>query len=200
MVLLEGDFFALGPSGRSFLKHWPRLKQAFDNAAFDSVFQWSKHTGEDLYGPIPGPWHAGVIVIRPQLHKMLMDEVKANNIELVCNAKVVRYFETDGRAGVETADGKEIQADVVIAADGIHSRSWRHIVGTKEEPQSSGHSVFRTAMPTSHAFKNQLVKDKFGPESHGGKDVVWFFLGPNTHAICTIGKETTCWALFHPVS
>ncbi len=176
------------------------MKRAFDDAAQRSVYRWSKHTGENLFGPIPGPYQAGVIIIRPLLYKMLVEEVEANKIELICNTKVEEYFEENNQAGVTTSDGRKFLADVVIAADGVHSRSWRHVAGSKEEPQSTGHSVFRTAMPTSHAFKNDLVKNTFGPGSHGGKEVVWFFIAPNTHAICTIGKDTTCWALFHSVS
>lgn len=41
----HGDFFALGPSGTEFLKYWPRLKKQFDEAAFDAVALYSKHTG-----------------------------------------------------------------------------------------------------------------------------------------------------------
>lgn len=189
----------LGPSGTGFLQHWPHLQEQYLNAVHSSVYRWSKYTGKDIYGPIPEAWQSGLVIIRPRLHEILMREVEAIGIELVCNTKVIKYFEEEHQAGVETDDGRQFRADVVVAADGIHSRSWQLVVGTKEEPISSGYAVFRTAMPTSHAFENPLVKDKFGPDNNNGKDVVWFFLGPNTHAICVFGKETTCWAMFHQV-
>lgn len=145
------------------------------------------------------PSSAGVMQIRPVLHKILMEEVRAHGMNLICNAKVVEYFEDERQGGVKLADGSIMVADVVVAADGTHSRSWRLVTGSKAEPKSSGHSLFRTAMPTSLAFESPLVREKFGPHLHEGKDVVWFFLADNTHAICVVGKQTTCWALFHPV-
>lgn len=62
-------------------------------------------------------------MIRPLLHKMMMDEVKEHHITLLCNSKV-RYLEHGNKAGVETKDGTKLTADVIVAADGVHSKSW----------------------------------------------------------------------------
>jgi NAD(P)H-nitrite reductase large subunit len=46
---------------------------------------------------------------------MLMDEVKANEIEVLYNAKVIDYTGDDDKGGVILADGRRISADVVVA-------------------------------------------------------------------------------------
>jgi 2-polyprenyl-6-methoxyphenol hydroxylase-like FAD-dependent oxidoreductase len=47
-------------------------------------------------------------------------------------AKAVDYFETDIEGGAVLENGETFSTDVVVAADGIRSRSWQLISGTKE--------------------------------------------------------------------
>lgn len=58
--------------------------------------------------------------------------------------RVLRYYETETRAGVETDEGEVFEADIVIAADGIGSKS-QAIVGGKVRAASSGRAMWRVS-------------------------------------------------------
>lgn len=57
---------------------------------------------------------------------------------------------------MKLSNSEILYADLIIAADGIRSKSWT--VVTNEEPKtySSGSAIFRCAYPTSHAMKSLL--------------------------------------------
>jgi 2-polyprenyl-6-methoxyphenol hydroxylase-like FAD-dependent oxidoreductase len=85
---------------------------------------------------------------------------------------VIDYFEHDEKAGVILEDGSKLVADVVVAADGIGSRSWNIVSGFKETPSSSDFAMFRATYPAEHALKRPLVAEKFGDDPEKGFIIV----------------------------
>ena len=161
------------------------------------------HEGEHL----GGPWPVGTMdaiptpLSRRKLIELLYEFAASLGIPVSFGQRVVRYFEdvADARAGVVTASGKRHVAQLVVAADGVASVSSQLILGTDSKPQSSGYAVFRTAFPTQIAHQNEDVAKNY-PVLEDGTDDVRLYLGPNTHAITLISKETTTWLLTHQVS
>ena len=117
---------------------------------------------EQLFG---APYYT---VLRADLHSSLLERLPEGIMhlgfrctEVVERAEdVVLYF----------ADGSSAAADVVIGADGIHSRVRELLV--RDKPRYSGQSIYRALVPADRlAF--------LGTEP---KVVLW--LGPGKHCIC----------------
>jgi salicylate hydroxylase len=84
----------------------------------------------------------------------------------------VNAVEQDARgADVVLADGRRVQADVVIAADGVNSRIRRQLVGEDDAPVFSGTVVYRGLVPREDAVGIE-------PES-----VHRYWVGPHRHSV-----------------
>ena len=90
---------------------------------------------------------ASVFAYRPQLAKQLIDAAVESGVELRTGVKVtsVDVWETT----LTLADGETVSADLIIAADGLHSVIRPYIIdSTKYYPTaSSGHNAFRFMVP-----------------------------------------------------
>ena len=71
--------------------------------------------------------------------------------------EVVEYVEDEGRAGVVVRDGNAHYADVVIAADGMSSRSSKIVLGHEVRARPSGDAIFRAAFPVDPSFSGQIL-------------------------------------------
>lgn len=80
--------------------------------------------------------HLPTPVSRPKLIAALYGFVKLLGIPVTFGKKVVDYRESleDSRAGVVAEQGEKFEADLVIAADGMGSISWKQTGRNVEEP------------------------------------------------------------------
>lgn len=107
--------------------------------------------------------------------------------------RVVEYFEDPDRgvAGVVTDHGERAEADVVLAADGVNSRSQDIVMPNGNNGRRSGRSVYRSTYPLELAMADPPNKEFFGPRDGKYPDVgAW--LGPDTHlvALCHFDKDS----------
>ena len=104
----------------------------------------------------------GTFQMRPLVYKMFVRQVEKLGIKLEFNRRVVDYFEDErtGKGGAITDDGKRYEADVVIAADGVGSKSQK-LVGGQVRARSSGRAMWRAAFPIKHLNENPEVKEFF---------------------------------------
>ncbi|EJU03229.1 FAD/NADP-binding domain-containing protein [Dacryopinax primogenitus] len=128
---------------------------------------------------------------RGELHKILMDHAIGMGIDLRFGQQVTEYWETDDAAGV-VANGERLTADVVIGADGVHSKAREKVLGYFDKPRPSGYAVYRAWFTAKGSgidedpLSSYLVKDGdafygwIGKDVHfltssskGGKDVSW---------------------------
>jgi 2-polyprenyl-6-methoxyphenol hydroxylase-like FAD-dependent oxidoreductase len=137
----------------------------------------------------------GRIIARPALHKALMDALEAENVSIRCEAKVCRYWETDSEGGVELTNGEIIRADLVVAADGIHSKSWTLVSGVEPEIYPSGLAMFRAAFPLDHAMANPILREKWMPSDSADK--MGFFLSGKSFGIVMFGQNKASWVWQH---
>ena len=67
----------------------------------------------------------------PLFHQMLLHQLERFRIEILYSQKVVLYWESKGtgKGCVMTDQGERFEADLVLAADGLHSKSRDVVVG-----------------------------------------------------------------------
>ena len=156
---------------------------------------YHKQTGEQVAGPMPLDPSFGDLISRPALHKALMHALSDEGVEVCCGERVVRYIETSSMGGVEVASGKVLLADLVVAADGIHSKSWTVVTGVEPKIYSSGMAVFRAAFPAHHALADPGLRERWAADEQGDKYA--FFLGPASHGMMLFGKQVVSWVWVH---
>ncbi|KAI5361637.1 Putative FAD-binding domain, FAD/NAD(P)-binding domain superfamily [Septoria linicola] len=90
------------------------------------------------------PWH---LVHRGQLHSALKDRAIADGAKLTLSSRVTSV---DAEAATVTfEDGQSVQGDLIVGADGVHSKSRKSIRGGDAlTPFDSGKSAFRFLIPT----------------------------------------------------
>ena len=175
----------MGLSATRFLKHWPVMQKRYDEISLHNAWiETFKHSGEQMLKPqkVADRLHAvgldpgnapGAFQMRPLVYKMLLDQVKALGIDIQFNKRVVDYFE-NGKGGVELEDGTKLEADIVIAADGIGSKSQK-LVGGQVRARSSGRAMWRAVFPVEEMDKNPEVKEFFALQNGSDPIVRTFF-------------------------
>ena len=92
---------------------------------------------------------------------MLSDQAERIGIFVEYGKKVVEYYETDESAGITIENGEKIQADIVISADGIGSKSSIITMGRELKARSSGRAMYRAAFPVETALADPMVRERF---------------------------------------
>lgn len=80
------------------------------------------------------------------------------------------------------ADDKVMQADLIVAADGVHSKAVGHVLGDKEtQASNTGWSCMRWLVPTEEFLSDPetstMIKDsmqRFFMGAPGGGALVWY--------------------------
>lgn len=140
-----------------------------------------------LKAPLPTEFDGMPVLYsnRGLLQRLILQHATLLGIKIRYGTRVKEYFEEEGCAGV-VIDGERIQADGVIAADGIHSAARVHVIGIKQHPRTSGFAVYRTCFELGLLANDPLTKHF--AESKEDSFQVW--LGPNVHAILFILVDT----------
>jgi 2-polyprenyl-6-methoxyphenol hydroxylase-like FAD-dependent oxidoreductase len=172
-----GAGLQLAPNATRVLKKLRLLDQVLDVGVLPQRLVLADAvTGEELtaldvtdfdkrYG---GPY---VVVHRADLLSILLEACRAEpSIELVPGKAITRVEEPDPRTVlVSCADGSTFSGDVLLGADGLHSRVRKLI--DDSPPVASGYVAYRGAVPT------ELV-----PDRSADRDVV-AFLGVGLHFV-----------------
>jgi 2-polyprenyl-6-methoxyphenol hydroxylase-like FAD-dependent oxidoreductase len=174
LTIGSGDMFFMGLSATKWFDHWPEMKAEYDRISLHEAWiETFKHSGETMIKPmkvadrlratgLDPKTPPGTFQMRPLIYKMFVEQVSRVGINVDFNQKVVEYYEDTeaGKGGVITADGKRYEADMVIAADGVGSKS-QALVGGQVRAISSGRAMWRAAFPIENLDKNPEVKKFF---------------------------------------
>lgn len=184
-----GDMYFMGLSATKFFKHWPEMSEEYYSIGLHNAWiETFKHTGEQMIKPLKvadrlraqgldPDTPPGTFQMRPLVYKMFVKQVERLGVNVEFGVRVVDYFENEetGKGGVVTDDGKRYEADVVIAADGVGSKSQK-LVGGQVRARSSGRAMWRAAFPKEHLDKDPKVKEFFCMQN-GTEPIVRTFLG-----------------------
>ncbi|KAK5136524.1 hypothetical protein LTR08_002868 [Meristemomyces frigidus] len=206
-----GDMYFMGLPATRFFKHWPEMKAEYDSIGLHNAWiETYKHSGEQMVKPLyvadrlkaaglDPKTPPGTFQMRPLIYKMFVKQVQRLGVEIEFNRRVVDYFEDEatGKGGCVTDDGKRYEADVVIAADGVGSKSQK-LVGGQVRAVSSGRAMWRAAFPIENLDKDPEVKEHYtmiGPNN--SEPIVRTYLGPGTYAMTLTRPDTMIWIINH---
>lgn len=137
-----GLFLGLGVNGMRVLRDLELLDAvlAADVIATPSM-AFSSTTGKRL-GVVSNGWldsgAPSVTLMRGTLQRVLADEARRRGVEMRYGTRFVDYAETEAGVVARFEDGTEVEGDVLIGADGIHSRVRRVMTPDAPAPSYTG--------------------------------------------------------------
>lgn len=206
----------LGPSAQQHVeKTWPSVYDAALRTAADPWFSFHKVTGEKVAGPQafslkkdgvaslnddgdPAPDRV-YRVSRPKFTAALLGQVLALGVDVTFGKRAVDYFEDESKAGVILDDGSKIDADVVIAADGLGTKSHKLVNGHDIRAMSSKHSIFRTAYHADHVISDPELDRMFSLRDDGGA-VLQIWTADDVQIMVLRAPDAVQWHIMHNVS
>lgn len=141
------------------------------------------------YDDYEAKWgHPIYSVHRVDLHTQLRDlattgkeGVEGRPCEVRVRAKVVDYGEAAARGRVTTEGGEVLQADLVVAADGVHSAAVRHVLDGENVREDTGWACMRWLVPTGELLADpataRLVEEsaaRFFGAAGGAAAFIWY--------------------------
>ncbi|MFY9778038.1 MAG: FAD-dependent monooxygenase, partial [Trebonia sp.] len=111
-----------------------------------------------------------MVIHRSDLHGIFLRGCAQEGVELLTSQLVTSYENTPAGARVVLADGSSQDADVVIAADGLHSVARQQLIG--DATVNSAYVAYRAALPIDQVLGNGIVRT----------DVV-VYIGPRCHFV-----------------
>lgn len=173
-------------------KKWPGFMERARQEGFPPVYNMRKFDGTPIADFTAGdPSDPSLAIYRAKLHELLFEYAKNLGIQVEFSATAVEYFENDEQGGVVLSDGRRLTADVVVAADGVGSRSWELVAGSRDPPISSGFVMYRVTFPVAPALENPVIAAEFA----GYKDRAFLYAGPGAHIVICKSGEDICWLL-----
>ncbi|KAJ0353692.1 hypothetical protein COL154_012026 [Colletotrichum chrysophilum] len=168
-----GDVIRLGPNSYATLKEYPTMLQEWDQFAFDVETYFCQRDGKfaipkaEFEHHLPGvathviwPIRAKPTASRRDLALMFLGQCKRLGIPVTYNVNITQYSEDGkGTATAHAEDGRTFTGDVVIAADGIGSRSCGVALGKPVRAVSTGYCADRVMYSTDH-IKNAPALQK----------------------------------------
>ena len=77
-------------------------------------------------------------ILRSDLYRIVRDEAAARGIAISYGKRLVSYVDTDDQVTAHFADGTTASGDILIAADGVHSRTRAQLDPNAPAPRYSG--------------------------------------------------------------
>jgi 2-polyprenyl-6-methoxyphenol hydroxylase-like FAD-dependent oxidoreductase len=159
---------------------WPGFLERARALSGPPGFELHKFDGTFLKREIAGIEESPALEIyRKDLHNLLTSYALEQGISITYDTKVIEFFETGKEAGVLTEGGDRLAADVVVAADGVGSKSRVSIEGDTPAPISSGFVVYRCSFPTALVENNPIIAEKINSKEKS----TLLYLGPGAHIV-----------------
>ena len=111
-----------------------------------------------------------MVIHRSDLHGIFLRACAREGAELLTSQLVTSYETTGSGARVVLADGGSQDADLVIAADGLHSVARQQLIG--DGTVNSAYVAYRAALPIDQVLGNGIART----------DVV-VYIGPRCHFV-----------------
>jgi 2-polyprenyl-6-methoxyphenol hydroxylase-like FAD-dependent oxidoreductase len=188
--VFTGDNIQIQPSAILFLRHWPEMGYEIEENQYDVAMSYYKQTGELIWGPAPpmfnDPQHLegrrGFPSVnahsRTKLYRAILKQAERVGIQVEWGCKAVEYWEDldQGVGGLVLENGEKRSADIVVAADGLRTRTNTIVPGMPKDLTTSGRAIYRAAYPVEYALKDPLVREMWNFK-RDDKPIWQFWLG-----------------------
>ncbi|KAI1475009.1 hypothetical protein K445DRAFT_321711 [Daldinia sp. EC12] len=169
-----GDGVLIGPSAFTTLHHYPSMLKEYDEISQDVYMTFAGRDGTPIMPPQELEWNReGAAVTgayplrvksllgRPELAELLLSQCKRLGIPITYGITIEKYEEdiVKKNATATTPDGRRFTADVVIAADGLGTKSHALTLGHPVRAFKTGYVVYRVMYSTDHLKDAPVSKD-----------------------------------------
>jgi 2-polyprenyl-6-methoxyphenol hydroxylase-like FAD-dependent oxidoreductase len=199
-----GDFVGIGTSATRQFKKWPGMAETYSSIVYRPAM--NMYTAEGVF--VGGPFELSeeshyrpVPVSRPKLITALYDYAISLGILVTFGHRVVDYEESSNanRAWAITDRGTRFEADAVVAADGIGTRSGKIMASKDAKAISSGWSVYRVTYPTKILQEDPVLAKRYLLRE-GDPDYCQVFMSSKGQVIILVSPELVTWLFTHEVS
>lgn len=176
----QGDGFSISYNIIRSFRNWPYMAKKNEEIAFHPYLAWHNNKGERVTEPVKleiseskdlgvedkkGPSKQIYRHSRPNFHLMLETQLEIIGIKVQYGKRAIRYIDADAKqktnAVVELDTGELIEADVVIAADGVGGHSTKATLGHEVPARSTGHAIYRAAFPVEIILSDPELAERF---------------------------------------
>lgn len=172
----------IGSNASKVMSNWGNtLQEAVKmSAQIDTMTMFDKNGKVLIQPPLPEEFEGSPILYsnRGMIQKLMYEKAVSLGIKFHFGVRIQEYFESEQGAGV-LIDGRRLQADGVIAADGVHSTAREHVLEIHQRPRTSGFAVYRCCFPLELLAADPLTSSY----AESKTDLFHVWLGPDTHAI-----------------
>lgn len=200
-----GDIISLAPNSARIISRWPGVPKKLEPISLRPLHGGltikAGLTGDTLLHQIWSPeeeaWGARYDGHRGEYHEVMFRHARDElGIDFKLDARAVDYFESDAGAGIELAGGARLEADVVLAAEGVRSRGRQTVLGYEDRPKPSGYAVYRAWFSVDRA-QLEADPDLAWLVADGDHHVAW--IGPDVHFIVATlkGGRDISWVCTH---
>lgn len=151
-----------------------------EEIAFHPYLAWHNNKGERVTEPVKleiedsedlsvkeedGPSKQLYRHSRPKFHLMLETQLEMIGLKVQYGKRAIRYIDEDPEQGKKAAvelDTREImEADVVIASDGVGGHSTKATLGYEVPARSTGFAIYRAAFPIDVVLSDPELAERF---------------------------------------
>lgn len=165
-----GAGIQLPPNSTRLLKQWGVAAHFEDSVVEPDVItlrRWQTGAALGVTRLVPdfqfkfgGPYY---LMHRADFHTALVKCAGQLGVEIQTRSRIINYSSDESAASVQTADGRVVSADFIVAADGIKSLARSTILGgIPNPPIKTGFAAYRATVDTSlmrgHADLRWLVE------------------------------------------
>ena len=169
------------PNASRLLQHWELPPSIWKEAAEPTVLSVHRYTGQllaierDFNKKIRAKYDAPFVDLhRVDLQRALFERATALGVKFHMNERV-QSIDFAGPT-ITTVSGHTYHGDLLVAADGLWSRSRECFLGVKDEPTPTGDLAYRIVLSLDQIQDEDLRSWVENPECH-------FWIGPNAHVV-----------------
>lgn len=185
----------LGSNASRVMSRWPGMLDKVHNvSSLPTRLRIHNQAGKLLVEqPLPSEFDGfpNSYANRTRVQNHMWEYAKELGVEFTFNARITEYFEEEDHAGI-VYDGQRFTADLVVAADSVHSRARAYVTGQNEKAQKSGFAVYRSWFDLDLLKNHPLTKEI----AEADEDDYRIWIGENTHAILTTNRNLRAATVF----
>ncbi|KAH7908344.1 monooxygenase [Hygrophoropsis aurantiaca] len=198
---MHAQILSLGPNAGRILARWGLHDKLWPICGHYPGFNLHNYKGEllrfqrsqqPLFGAYSYNGH------RAEIHQVLFDHAVSLGVEIRMNQEVIEYWEDDeqDKSGVILRGGERLEADLVIAGDGVRSQARHYILGYNDKPKTSGYALYRAWFD---AAENGVDKDPLTKFLCTDGDVFYGWIGQDVHMLTSSSRngKTISWVITH---